>query len=269
MNKDTLINNKITFIEDLITQIKKKKGLKSALLTIAKFFALGFAVTTFFSSPLTALAVAPYGLMFHMIGLSSRDKTENVIENLEKEKKHLESIRTKDLNGSNDLNSKRKKKVIELKKSKSAINKQKKKMGFASILCGITTTIGTLMTLTTPLGGIFTGVGLLGLAKTLDSVIAKNKKENILDTRIDNLQNDLDIIHSTKKSTTIKKQNQTEHSKAKVNNKSKSNVVNKSFIPKQVVYDDSIDKNVEAVNKYIDSLEKQQAKENTKSMVKH
>lgn len=266
MNKDTLIDNKITYIDELIAKAKKKKWIKSALCNMAKLFALGFTVSIVFSSPLTALAAVLSGFMFHLLGISSNEKAENLIENLEKAKKHLESIRTKDLNGSNELNSKRKKKVVELKKSKSIINKQKKKMGFASVLCGITTTIGTIITLSTPLGGIFAGVGLLGLATTLDSTIKKSKKENVLTTRIENLQNDLDIINISKtKSNKKRKSVNTKPSQANKNTKAK--VENRSFIPRQV-FDDSNNKNEAIIDDYIYGLENQKDEEQSKHKVK-
>lgn len=268
MDKDALINNKITDIEKLIAKIKRKKGIKSILCTIVKFFALGFTVSIVFSSPLTALAVASCGFMLKILGSSSEEKAKNLIENLEKEKKHLESIRTKDLNGSNELNSKRKKKVVELKKSKDTINKQKKKMGFASILCGITTVVGSLITLSTPLGGIFAGVGLLGLGTTLDSVTKKRKQENILETRVNNLQNDLDVINISKKAKSNKKRKSINIKANQSNKNTKAKVESKSSIPKQV-YDDSIEKNIEAINQYIANLENQKEEERAKYHIKY
>lgn len=267
MDKVTLIKNKIAFIEESIKSLKKKSGREKALFTIGGCFCLGLGLTFFLTNPLIGLATITPISLFYLARNDTKESVNNLIGGLEKEKKHLEALQNKELNNSQQLNKKRKNKIKELNKTKEIVNKNKRNNKISAILCATTAAIGSLITLTSIWGLVFQAVGMVIFKEKLDKITENDKKENHLDTRINNLQNDLAIINSEKRSVP-KMQTNHLNKKNNSNRQVKRTAANKD-ITQQAVSTNLDKANEEAVDKYLESLETDKSINNPKRRVKY
>lgn len=268
MDKEILINKKIAKIDNLIKKSKRNKGIMKGITTTLGFFFLGFGMSMLFTTPLVTLAILPLLTLVNMARGMIEIVTNNSVKCLEKQKEHLESVQTKELNDSEDLIAKRKKKITMLQKSKENLKKSSRIRKIFQALLIIPTAGGMFMTISSPLYTLLSFAGVLGTKAANDIAEKEFMQRNILDTRIANLKNDLEIISVEKRMKNRKRASLPEQSDFEERTQAKAKEDNRIAQPSHIIKNNSIRENEEELNKYIRSLERQQEVESKKQYKK-
>lgn len=209
MTNEEFINDKIAEVEE---KIKKTTSRNSKIRLIEDLICTFFGIL---GGIIFIGGVIPSGigcLSLAIMSFLSKDynkkKTTDKITNLNFEKAHLIKVKTEGINASRELNTKRKRKIYELKKEQEKLNKENKKKNKILAISGATIIVGGILY---PVVGIIIagGVGLLSgmvAGKTAKAKLENNKVQARLSTRIANLKNDLSIIAKSSKRTSQAKQ---------------------------------------------------------------
>lgn len=198
MNKENYINQKLAEIEKEIA--KKKKATSKTnleLLLISSFFG-AFGITM-----LTGGLVIPAAAMLTLSGTTfiARRYINKIVENYYKNKKiektHLENAKINDLIDDVNTNGKRKRKLKELRQKKKlvkSIESRKKKFIIGSLVA-----LGVIEVLLP--SSLFSIAAFFGELVFYNYQLVKiselKKTEDITNSRIANLENDLAIIRGT------------------------------------------------------------------------
>lgn len=198
MNKENYINQKLAEIEKEIA--KKKKATSKTnleLLLISSFFG-AFGITM-----LTGGLVIPAAAMLTFSGttLIARKHFNKVVENYYKNKKiektHLENVKNNDLVDDINTNNKRKRKLKELRQKKKLVKSIESKN--KKVIIGSLVALGVIEVLfPSSLFSIAAFFGeLVFYNHQLKKIQELKKTEDITNSRIANLENDLAIIRGT------------------------------------------------------------------------
>lgn len=273
MNKETLIENKVNYLERQIKKLKRGYGVTKIILTIFGGLGIGLTASMLFGNPLGAMGYALLTAISHMFYRYISKISDIETEDLEKVKVHLEELLNKEINDSEELNSKRKSKIKSLKKSEKKTKKTANKDFRKILLSTGISAIGTALPyfLNPVVGILVTGLGLIGIKVKTNDSIDSTRKNSRLNARISNLENDLDIINVQKGNKRASKKQKNNKDTQATNNSTKKKVkVQTSEQPvNRKVQSNAIDKEIEAINKYISGLERQKEEERHKYYSKY
>ncbi len=269
MNKEQLIKSKLVSIQQQIKNTNRYYDIVKVLSILIGGVAFGMGVPIALTTPLASLPFFATLASAYTVNKQLKALTTSEIKSLELEKKHLESVKDKKLKDSQELNKKRKKKINELERAKKKAKKRSRRALGGWLAVGTAVVVGAVLGTFNPLALIASGVGLVGMNSTRKSLDNLAQKELRLNARINNLKNDLDIINSSQQEHTNSSLSQNKSVKQPQKQSSATKLNNKSSISNKMIEDDSIEKNLAAINAYIYNLEQQKEAEKAKYKVKH
>ena len=250
--KDRFIQSQLTTINEKLeenTKMKSNIKLISDLMAIAL---ITFTIGGAFSFPPFALAS---GICLGASIIAKKKYNQiysDKIERLNKEKKHLETISNEVPTASTELNKKRMKKIKALRNAKKDAESSYETSKSINGLAHVIETTGVVLSFVNPW---FSLIGFGGLVvNTINSknMIKKNKEKETIENRINNIENDLQVIINEERD----KQGQRIKTRKvmkpeKENKKTKTNTLNQ-----------------QAVDKYVDNLANQNKDNKTNQKIK-
>ena len=195
ITKEAFIDMKISELEEKIKQVTDKSYDQRLFpsLGTAGFGVLALVINIAIpGKALASLGVAGGCFLYDKY---LKEKTQQKINALQKEKAHLEKIKTGTVTNSPTLNQKRKQKIRSLKKKAKNLEENGKNinriLGFTGIVTGVT----LALTIFNPIFAVGAAAGLL-VGSVLKGKKTKNNNEILLnDVRIANLENDLTVVN--------------------------------------------------------------------------
>lgn len=269
--RDEYINKKLEEVEKKISKEEKSNSIIKLLTQLSGIFTgvLGGIVT---------LGGIPSGITFVILSAlffyvrNTSDKTaKKIIKKLNSEKKHLEKLKNMELDGREELNVKRKKKIKQLQKERKKITKTNRKHTVEALVCGAATMLGVniLPAVAMP---IITGVFSIGAGLIFTKILKNNQDKAQLSVRIANLVNDVNVINidSINKKTREQKIKANENirdnrGRRNSNSRVKPAIKNPKTQPSPSVISKEQE---EYLDRYIESLENDLPKSNLKQKVK-
>lgn len=194
ITKEDFVNRRI---EELEKEIKKVTSKSYDYRLVPSLGTAGFGVLAL------VLNVAIPGKALASLGMAGgcflwnsylKGATQQKLSALQKEKSHLENLKTKEVTNSPTLNQKRKKKIRSLEKKTKKLKEKNRNincfLGFTGICAGVT----TVLTVANPIFALGTAAGLL-VGGILKGKKSKNNNDLLLNNvRVANLKNDLKVI---------------------------------------------------------------------------
>lgn len=269
MNKSAYMNRKIRELETYEKEITKKqirnlgRYIMATLPTIALAIALGKYLMLY-------KAAATVGIMASMLVAGARFdycSKKNALEEINDEKNHLKTIKTKGINSNKKLDQKRLERINTLQNQQEEINSKGVKTGVACAISGIVSGIGAVGIMFNPLiGGIVSGISLLTAVSLANDDLEGERSYNKLEARINNLKNDIELGsiygHEINKTQSSGTNNQTEKS-PKTTQKKISEPIKKESKQHKITNDQ--EKQIAEYLAYLSAMkDKEQAKENKK-----
>lgn len=262
--KKKYIENKIKDIIDKIEASTKKSSIIKAITIVIESFTGVLGAITFLGGLTGGLGYIATAILCHLIRNTSTKTTEAVVKYLNKEKEHLEKIKTENLDSSDNLNAKRKRKIIQLQKEKQKL-KEKGSRKTKYIIAGSGAAI--LGSVIFPVAAPFiTTVWALGTRFITKKKVEENKKQAHISARIANLVNDLNVIileSKNREKNTTKVQQPAAESNAL--SKTKTTSVNKNGESKKKI--NVREQQDDYINDYIKRLEMKPDKDKPKQKV--
>jgi len=202
ITKEEFINRKISEIDKEIKQITDKSYDYRLFPSLGT---AGFGVLALiFNVAIPGRALASLGAAggCFLYNKYLKEKTEQKVAALQKEKAHLKKIKSGTVTDSPALNQKRRQKIRSLKKKNQNLMENGKNMNRLFGFTAVGTGVALALTVFNPVFALGTAAGLIA-GSVLKGKKNKNNKEILSnEVRIDNLQNDLAVIRLASTTTT-------------------------------------------------------------------
>lgn len=267
--KERFIQGKLDSITKKLEEVKSKKETAKLITGLATIGAAVFAVSTTFSAPYIALAsliaTGAFGLAYY----NSIKIYDVEIDRLNKEQKHLETIKNKTPEATTELNKKRLKKLKALDETCKKQNESYETAECINVLLRVTQIVGAGLTLANPWLSL---IGIGGLALNLiSSKYMINKKKDIENTllRYNNINNDLNTIINDEKDKQDSRIGTRKIMKPSSNTNQKTNQRPLPSRNTNILKQPTQIYNTQAVNNYVNNLTKQNNQQKTNQKVKN
>ena len=192
--KEQYINERIEELDKAKEKKLKIKKLRSIGCTMASSFLLVLGACCVIPMPALGLACLGSGSVLGYTTARKSKETLEIIDRMDKEKKHLQKINTSTPKNNNDLNTRRRTKINELKRHrKQLVDKEKTTKNIYRV--------GSVVTLASSLASLISPVFAIGTVAGLTTTILSGRKlnkqiqeEQTDINRINNLSHDLNVI---------------------------------------------------------------------------
>lgn len=272
LKKGNYLTKKINKLKENIKFKKREKNVNS----VKRFFSIAtaiglasFAILNWKYTLLVRLAsgLALMGSELFLIYASAVKESSNSIEYDEKQINHLQNIKNNGIKSNKNLDQKRLERISEYEEQQEQLEQEIKNVERNRVIAGGLTGAASIGTIFNPVvGGVLSIIGLIFTHNLSEEKFGKNDEFNLLECRINNLKNDIELgsIYGYDNKSLRKPQEKSQTStKGKQNTKQEEITIEKKS-------DNQINQqNEQKVNAYLSYLNSLQDKSNPKQYSKH
>lgn len=217
-------------LDNEIIKANKKNSTKAIFSFLPAVFYASFGLVTTILAPISGIPALLASLGFAVTTRNILKEKQLTSARISKEKSHLNKVKNTEINSSKEMNNKRITKLNNLKESKKVKEKRKKKLKAINLI-GLTALASSaiLAAFSQPIVGLAASAISLATKLLTDSSISKTNSEiETLKNRINNINNDLEIIR-TRRTIKVEKGKDKSKTEAKEHQEPKEKIVHQEL----------------------------------------